>query len=154
MVGLISHVGATYVSEGALYVLIHLHRESERLTYARDIGVSYFLVGVMAVLTYRIRPPWRRVYLAALAVIFAVPLIINPDFTAIGHAAALLIGLACYPLTLHHPLRHHPSAAGGHQRDNRDNPEEGEEAACGTTTASRPFAPRRRRCWQACPTGC
>lgn len=115
MVGLISHVGATYVSEGALYALIHLHRESERLTYARDIGVSYFLVGLMAVLTYRIRRPWRWVYLAGLVVIFTVPLLINPDFTAIGHAAALVIGLCCYPLTHpHHPLRHHPSTAGGH----------------------------------------
>ena len=94
---------------------INLHRESERLTYARDIGVSYFLVGLMAVLTYRIRRPWRWVYLAGLVVIFTVPLLINPDFTAIGHAAALVIGLCCYPLTHpHHPLRHHPSTAGGH----------------------------------------
>ena len=33
----------------------------------------------------------------------------------LGHAAALVIGLCCYPLTHpHHPLRHHPSSAGGH----------------------------------------
>lgn len=114
MVGLISHVGATYVSEGALYALIHLHRESERLTYARDIGVSYFLVGVMAVLTYRIRRPWRWVYLAGLILIFTVPLLLDPDFTAIGHAAALVIGLCCYLLTLSHPPRHHPNVVGGH----------------------------------------
>lgn len=114
MVGLISHLGATYVSEGALYALIHLHRESERLTNARDIGVSYFLVGVMAVLTYRIRRPWRWAYLAALIVIFAVPLLIHPDFTAIGHASAVAIGLCCYPLTRNLPVRHHPNAVVGH----------------------------------------
>ncbi|MGV0627027.1 rhomboid-like protein [Mycolicibacter minnesotensis] len=113
-VGLISHVGATYVSEGALYVLIQLHRESERLTYARDIGVSYFLVGVMAVLTYRIRRPWRYGYLAALLMIFGVPLAINPNFTVIGHAAALLIGLCCYPVTRQHLPRHDPGPARSH----------------------------------------
>ncbi len=110
-VGLISHVGATYASEGALYVLIKLHQESEGLEYARDIGVSYFLVGVMAVLTYRIAAPWRWGYLAALVIILAFPLVIHTDFTAIGHAAALLIGLACYPLTRRHP-RHDTRQAG------------------------------------------
>lgn len=104
LVGVICHVGATYVSEGALYVLIHLHRESERLTHARDIGVSYFLVGVMAVLTYRIPRPWRWGYLIGLIVIFAVPLALKPDCAAMGHAAAVLIGLCCYPLT-HHAAR-------------------------------------------------
>ncbi|MBS9534135.1 hypothetical protein KIH27_11115 [Mycobacterium sp. M1] len=98
-VGLAAHVGATYVSETALYVLINLHRESERLTYARDIGVSYFLAGMAAVLTYRVRRPWRWGYLAALLVIFMVPLVIHLDFTAIGHFAAVVIGLCCYPLT-------------------------------------------------------
>lgn len=111
-VGLICHVGATYLSEGALYVLINLHRESERLTYARDIGVSYFLVGVMAVLTYRIRTPWRWLYLAGLVVIFVVPLVIHLDFTAIGHAAAVLIGLCCYPIA--HHAAHPPAPHGGH----------------------------------------
>lgn len=111
-VGLTAHIGATYVSEGALYALMSLRGESAWLTYARDIGVSYFLAGVAAVLTYRIRSPWRWGYLIALLVIFAVPLLLHPDFTAIGHAAAVLIGLACYPLT-RHPAGHyhHPTAA-------------------------------------------
>lgn len=103
-VGLTAHIGATYLSEGALYLLINLHRESDGLTYARDIGVSYFLVGVMAVLTYHIVVPWRWLYLAALVLIFTVPLALHLDFTAIGHAAAVLIGLCCYPLT-QHPTR-------------------------------------------------
>ncbi|MGH3561741.1 MAG: rhomboid-like protein, partial [Mycobacterium sp.] len=79
--GLITHIGATYLSEGTLYLLIHLHQESERLVHARDIGVSYFLVGVMTVLTYHIASPWRWGYLAVLIVIFAVPLIIHLNFT-------------------------------------------------------------------------
>lgn len=102
-VGLIAHTGATYISQGVLYLLINLHEEPGWLVYARDVGVSYFLAGVMAVLTYRIGSPWRWGYLALLVVIFTVPLVIQPDFTSIGHAAAALIGLACYPLVPRHP---------------------------------------------------
>ncbi len=111
-VGLIAHIGATYLSEGALYLLIDLHLEPERLVYARDIGVSYFLVGVLAVLTYRIASPWRWGYLAVLVIIYAVPLVIRLNFTAIGHASAILIGLGCYPLT-RAPARPPGLAAGG-----------------------------------------
>jgi peptidoglycan/LPS O-acetylase OafA/YrhL len=69
---------------------------------AEDIGVSYFLVGVMAVLTYRIARPWRWGYLAILLLIFGFPLmridLDDPNFTAIGHFSSLLIGLCFYPM--------------------------------------------------------
>jgi hypothetical protein len=97
-VGLTSHIGATYLSEGLLYLAIQQHLEPERLVHARDIGVSYFLVGVIAVLAYRIAPPWRWGYLAVLLGVFTVPLIIHLNFTAIGHFSAIFIGLCCYPL--------------------------------------------------------
>jgi hypothetical protein len=97
-VGLTAHVGATYISEGLLYLEIQHHLAPERLVHARDIGVSYFLVGVMAVLAYRIAPPWRWGYLGVLITVFAVPLIIDPKFTAIGHFSAILIGLLFYPM--------------------------------------------------------
>lgn len=97
-VGLTAHIGATYISEGMLYLAIQHHLEPEKLVHARDIGVSYFMVGVMAVLTYHIVRPWRWGYLAILTLIFAVPVISNPNFTAIGHFASILIGLCFYPL--------------------------------------------------------
>jgi len=101
-VGLTSHILATYVSEGILYFAIQEREASERLVRANDIGVSYFLVGVMAVLTYHIARPWRWGYLGVLFLIFGFPLITmnhhQLDFTAIGHFAAILIGLCFYPL--------------------------------------------------------
>jgi hypothetical protein len=97
-VGLTAHIGATYLSEGFLYLAIQQHLEPERLVHARDIGVSYFLVGVIAVLAYRIAPPWRWGYLAVLVGIFAVPLIVHLNFTAIGHFSAIFIGLCFYPM--------------------------------------------------------
>ncbi|WP_139826587.1 rhomboid-like protein [Mycobacterium paraintracellulare] len=102
-VGLSSHILATYISEGILYFAIEERDASQRLVHARDIGVSYFLVGVMAVLTYHIARPWRWGYLGVLFVIFGFPLItmdrVDLDFTAIGHFASILIGLCFYPMT-------------------------------------------------------
>jgi hypothetical protein len=97
-VGLTAHVGATYISEGLLYLAILIHWKPEWLVYARDIGVSYFMVGVIAVLAYHVAPPWRWGYLAVLITIFTVPLFIHLNFTAIGHFSAIFIGLLFYPM--------------------------------------------------------
>lgn len=98
-VGLTAHVLATYISEGLLYLAIHHHVAPERLVHVRDVGVSYFLVGVGAVLAYRIVRPWRWVYLGTAFIYFGAALVGNINFTAIGHLSALLIGLCCYPFT-------------------------------------------------------
>ncbi|MGB8386567.1 rhomboid-like protein [Mycobacterium sp.] len=108
-VGLTAHVGATYISEGLLYLAIRYHDAPNRLVHARDIGVSYFMVGLIAVLTYHIKPPWRWGYLAVLLVIFGFPLIVMDrivlNFTAIGHFSSILIGLCFYPMARHHAGR-------------------------------------------------
>ena len=96
-VGLTAHIGATYISEGLLYLAIQYHSAPERLVHARDIGVSYFLVGLVAVLAYRVSRPWRWGYLAVLVAVFTVPLAIHVTFTAIGHFSAIFIGLLFYP---------------------------------------------------------
>lgn len=102
-VGLTAHVGATYISEGLLYLAIQLQIEPDRLVYARDIGVSYFMVGVIAVLAYRVALPWRWGYLAVLITVFTVPLFIHLNFTAIGHFSAIFIGLLFYPMARARP---------------------------------------------------
>ncbi len=108
-VGLTSHFLATYISEGILYFAIRYHDAPKRLMHATDIGVSYFLVGVMAVLTYHIARPWRWGYIGILFVIFGVLLITmerhGPNFTAIGHFASILVGLCFYPMARE---RHRP----------------------------------------------
>ena len=98
-VGLVSHVGATYLSEGYLYWRIQEAVSSPRLIDARDIGVSYFVVGIVGVLTYRIPRRWRLMYVVGALLVFAISLAVKQDFTQLGHFSALLIGLACYPLT-------------------------------------------------------
>jgi hypothetical protein len=109
-VGLTTHILATYFSEGLVYLAIERHDATERLVHAKDIGVSYFLVGVMAVLAYHIARPWRWPYLAVLFVIFGFPLItmdrVELDFTAIGHFASILIGLSFYSLVRERESKH------------------------------------------------
>jgi hypothetical protein len=101
--GLIAHIVATYLSEGFLYWQIQEAAVSPRLLNARDIGVSYFAVGIIGLLTYHVVRPWRWLYLIAAFAWFVGAVLINPTFTPVGHLAALCVGLACYPLARGRP---------------------------------------------------
>ncbi|MGW2895507.1 rhomboid-like protein [Streptomyces sp. NPDC001212] len=94
-----AHVLATLISEGAVLWAIQRHVVPESAVNTLDVGVSYALAGVMAVLTYRVAPPWRYLYLAAVLAFYAVSLVTRHTFTDLGHVTAVLIGLGCYPLT-------------------------------------------------------
>jgi len=99
-VGLLAHVIATYVGEGVLYWAVSRSNVSPKLINASDVGVSYFVAGIMGVLTYHIVRPWRWVYCAIMIATFAIMMAFDPDFTAIGHFCAVMVGLVCYPLTV------------------------------------------------------
>lgn len=94
-----AHVLATLVSEGVLAWAISHGHAPESAANTLDVGVSYALAGIVAVLTYRIPRPWRYVYLFAVLVVYGIPLATGRTFTDLGHATAVLIGLACHPLT-------------------------------------------------------
>lgn len=94
----IAHVLATLISEGALLKGIHDGIVPHSAVNTLDIGVSYALAGVIAVLAYRIATPWRYAYLAAALLVYGLPLTESPTFTDLGHFVAALIGLGCYPL--------------------------------------------------------
>ncbi|MFE2513550.1 rhomboid-like protein [Streptomyces naganishii] len=93
-----AHVLATLISEGALLWAIQRRVAPESAVNTLDVGVSYALSGVVGVLTYRIAPPWRYVYLAAVLAFYGLPLVTGRTFTDLGHFTAVLIGLGCYPL--------------------------------------------------------
>ncbi|MFJ2418768.1 rhomboid-like protein [Streptomyces brevispora] len=94
-----AHILATFVSEGVLAWAIRHGHAPQTAASTLDVGVSYALAGVVAVLTYYVPRPWRYFYLFAVLVIYGVPLFTSATFTDIGHVSAVLIGLACYPLT-------------------------------------------------------
>ncbi|MFI7383484.1 rhomboid-like protein [Streptomyces sp. NPDC049813] len=93
-----AHVLATLISEGALLWAISTGHAPASAVNTLDIGVSYALAGTIGILTYRLPPPWRYVYLAVVLTLFGSPLATSRTFTDLGHFTALLIGLACYPL--------------------------------------------------------
>ncbi|MDL9945373.1 hypothetical protein QSJ19_07140 [Gordonia sp. ABSL11-1] len=101
IVGLSAHVIATYLSEGLLGLAIRNDAASTTLINTTDVGVSYFLAAIVGVLTYHIAYPWRWIYLAGILGVYALPLLVDVDFTEIGHLTSLLIGLAWYPITRH-----------------------------------------------------
>jgi len=93
-----AHVLATLVSEGALLRAMRDGMVPYSAVNTLDVGVSYALAGVVAVLTYRIAAPWRYGYLAVVLVVYGAPLASAPTFTDFGHFLAAVIGLGCYPL--------------------------------------------------------
>jgi hypothetical protein len=108
---LIAHVGATYISEGVLYWAIRHGHAKASAQFTLDYGVSYALAGIIAVLAYRIARPWRYLYAAGVVVFYGIGIAESRDFTSIGHFSAVLIGLACYPITRARPGVWDPIAA-------------------------------------------
>ncbi|MFE5581391.1 rhomboid-like protein [Kitasatospora sp. NPDC056531] len=110
-VAMLAHVGATYLSEGVLGWAIHRGLAAPKAVYTLDYGVSYALAGVIGVLTYLIVRPWRYLYLAGVLIVYGVGEYQRRDYTSIGHLSAVLIGLACYPLTRDRPGAFDPVAS-------------------------------------------
>ncbi|MGH4029518.1 rhomboid-like protein [Actinomycetota bacterium Odt1-20B] len=94
-----AHVAATLISEGVLLLAVRHGAAPASSVNTLDVGVSYALAGVVAVLTYRLPRPWRYGYLLGVLVVYGIPLAGGRTFTDLGHFTSVLIGLACYPLT-------------------------------------------------------
>jgi len=65
---------------------------------ARDVGVSYFMLGTAGILTGYLRRPGQRRWQIAGASALAVNAIVRPTFTEVGHLTAFLVGMAAVPL--------------------------------------------------------
>lgn len=103
-----AHVLATLISEGALLWGIRRGMAPESAVNTLDIGVSYALAGVIAVLVYRIPRRWRYMYALVVLVVYGVPLVTGRTFTDLGHFTSVLIGFGCYPLVRGRPRRRDP----------------------------------------------
>lgn len=89
------HLGATALTVAAIGVGVDRGLLPHRLAYALDVGPSYGLVALAAVLATRL--PARRMRWAAIgALLFglATAVLLGGDFTDAGHLIAALIGLA------------------------------------------------------------
>ncbi|GAA1358945.1 rhomboid-like protein [Streptomyces beijiangensis] len=95
----IAHIAATLISQKIVLMSIQNHEVPRRMAHVVDIGVSYGLAASIGILTYRVHGRFRWLYLAGAVAFFGIPLATGGTYTDLGHAAALAIGLACWPLT-------------------------------------------------------
>lgn len=91
------HIGATLATTAGIWLQVR-EGAGRGLVYPVDVGVSYGLMSVAGVLTYRLRRPWTFLWLAVLAVEVGRPVITTATFTDWGHLVAAGIGLAIGPL--------------------------------------------------------
>ena len=93
------HVGATLLTATGVWLAIRSGIASHRLEDAVDVGVSYGFAAVAALFTYRLPGRWRWLWAAGLLSYVAAGILLDGSFTSFGHATAVLIGFALYPLT-------------------------------------------------------
>nr|WP_260611918.1 rhomboid-like protein [Streptomyces sp. WAC04770] len=137
-VAALTHVLAVLLGEGVLGWAVRYGDASQSAGNTLEVGVSYALAGVVAVLTYRVPHPWRYVYAFAVLVFYGVPLAADGrTVTDLGHVTAVLTGLACYRLTRGAPSpgRHEASSP-----RKRGAPSQGKREAPSPEETERPAA--------------
>ena len=98
LVGSAAHAIGTFAGQGFLRWSLKKGGAPRRLANARDVGVSYFVLGVAGALSGYVRPHWRsRSQVAAVAAL-AGNAALRPTFTEVGHLTAFVVGLAAVPL--------------------------------------------------------
>jgi len=95
----LGHVGATVLTAAAIWITIRTGATSERLENVVDVGVSYGFCAVAALFTFRLPRPWRGIWAGGLLLYAAIGIGVDASFTSLGHATALAIGFALYPLS-------------------------------------------------------
>ena len=100
-----AHVAGTLISQGVVAVQIAHGLAPSSAAVVLDYGVSYAMAGALGVLTYRLSPRWRVLYVTVALADFTSPFWApgHPPvtFTDLGHLVALLTGLAAYRLASH-----------------------------------------------------
>ena len=91
----VGHVGATLIIAAGLAAAVVLGWLPESIEDATDVGISYGAAAVLGVLTAAIPPRWRPAWVCfwlanALVVVTGLD---GFDFTATGHAVALMLGM-------------------------------------------------------------
>jgi hypothetical protein len=94
IVAALGHVGVTLFVAVLLAAGIEDRRLSPSLARAQDVGVSYAVATVAGLLAGRVPRRLRPWYVAGLLTITVVPLLLDADFTDVGHLTAVLLGFA------------------------------------------------------------
>jgi hypothetical protein len=103
IVAVFGHVGATLFVAALLAAGINDGVVDAELARAPDVGVSYGLAAVAGVLVGRVPRRWRLWYALGVLAVALGTLLPDPDFTAVGHVTAVLVGFALAVLATRRP---------------------------------------------------
>jgi hypothetical protein len=88
------HIGATLLVAAGLAVALGSELISPEVATVSDVGMSYGAIGVLGALTAAITPRWRSAWTGWwLGVAAAAAALAGWEFTSVGHALALLLGM-------------------------------------------------------------
>ncbi|WP_194852936.1 rhomboid-like protein [Nocardia sp. SYP-A9097] len=88
------HIGATLLTVSAISHAVARDMIPFRVTVASDVGPSYGISAMLAVMAYRLRGRVRLIYAVGLLIWYGFALWSGPTFTDYGHLLALFIGFA------------------------------------------------------------
>ena len=90
----VGHIGATLLVAAGLAAALALGLQSRSIADVADVGMSYGTVGVLGTFTAAIPRRWRAAWTGWwLAVALSSAVFSGGDFTACGHALALMLGM-------------------------------------------------------------
>jgi hypothetical protein len=113
VVAVLGHVGATLFVATMEITELAKGGVGFRLALSPDVGVSYGLAAVAAVLIVRVGAPWRRRYVLISLIVIVGQFFILRNFTGLGHVTAWVIGLAiAIPISRHPDAQHQVELAG------------------------------------------
>src|SRR5919199_1720329 len=107
------HVGATLATTIGIWFQVRSGAAGRALVYPVDVGVSYGVYAVAAVLTFRLPRPASWAWAVVMSALVGWAVLRSGTFTDWGHLAAFVIGLALGPL-----VRLQPTPP-GRRRDRR-----------------------------------
>lgn len=87
------HVGATLIVAAGLAAAVQLGWLPLSVAYAKDVGLSYGAIAVLGALSAAIPTRWRPAWIGGWVTTALVVAVSGADFTATGHAIALIIGI-------------------------------------------------------------
>lgn len=91
----VGHVGATLLVAAGIVAALAAGAVSSSIVDVADVGMSYGAVAVLGSLTAAIPRRWRAAWTGGwLAVAFGSAALSGWEFTAVGHAVALVLGMA------------------------------------------------------------
>jgi hypothetical protein len=89
----VGHVGATLLVAIGLTAAVELDWLPAQVSRATDVGMSYGAAAVLGALTAAIPRRWRPAWIGWWLAVGVVVVAIGRDFTDVGHAVALILGM-------------------------------------------------------------